>query len=352
MERLPRYRTGDEDLDRAVAAIVDELGVGRNSDLIFELMVSAVRLARDGASRGDLKVANASLKELRYAFQVFAPYRAARKVSIFGSARTRPDDPLYEQARRLAARLAEHDWMIITGAGPGIMTAGIEGAGVDHAFGVTIRLPFEATTSEFLEGDPKLVNFRYFFTRKLTFVKESDGFALLPGGFGTLDEAFETLTLIQTGKAQPAPIVLLDVPGGTYWHRWNEFVEAELDQRGYIAPEDMKFVLVTDDVDVAVEELTGFYANYHSMRFVEGDLVLRVHHAPDDEQLAALNEVFAPIVVRGEIERVGPTKVEINDRDFPELDRVKLRFDRRNWARVRALIDALNAPYRERSAPT
>lgn len=346
MQKLPRYRTGDADLDRAVAAIIDEVPAGKNEDLIFELITSAIRLARDGASRGDLKVANASLKELRYAFQVFAPYRAARKVSIFGSARTRPDDPLYDQARRLAAALAEHDWMIITGAGPGIMTAGIEGAGVENAFGVTIRLPFEATTSEFLEGDPKLVNFRYFFTRKLTFVKESDGFALLPGGFGTLDEAFETLTLIQTGKAQPAPIVLLDVPGGTYWSRWNEFVEAELEARGYVAPEDMGFVLVTDDVDVAVEELTGFYANYHSMRFVEGDLVLRVLHAPDDAQLAALNQVFAPIVVKGEIERVGPTKVEINDKDFPELDRIKFRFDRRNWARIRALIDALNAPYR------
>jgi uncharacterized protein (TIGR00730 family) len=239
--------------------------------------------------------------------------------------------------------------MIITGAGPGIMTAGIEGAGVDHAFGVSIRLPFEATTSEFLEGDPKLVNFRYFFTRKLTFVKESDGFALLPGGFGTLDEAFETLTLIQTGKAQPAPIVLLDVPGGTYWRGWNEFVEAELDQRGYISPEDSKFVLVTDDVDAAVEELTGFYANYHSMRFVEGELVLRVQHAPDDEQLEALNDLFAPIVTKGKIERVGPSKVETKDKDFPELDRIRFRFDRRNWARVRELIDALNAPYRTRS---
>ena len=178
------------------------------------------------------------------------------------------------------------------------------------------------------------MNFRYFFTRKLTFVKESDGFALLPGGYGTLDEAFETLTLIQTGKAQPAPIVLLDVPGGTYWHRWLEFVEAELADRSYISAEDLNLVLVTDDVATAVEELTGFYANYHSMRFVEGNLVLRVQHAPDDEQLEALNEVFADIVVKGRIERSGPTKVEVADRDFAELDRVTFRFDRRNWARL------------------
>jgi uncharacterized protein (TIGR00730 family) len=346
MEKLPRYRTGDPDLDQAVAAIVDQVAPGRNQDLVFELVTSSLRLALDGASRGDLKVANTSLKELRYAFQVFAPYRAARKASIFGSARTLPDDPLYDQARRLATRLAEHDWMIITGAGPGIMTAGIEGAGVENAFGVSIRLPFEATTSEFLEGDPKLVNFRYFFTRKLTFVKESDGFALLPGGYGTLDEAFETLTLIQTGKAQPAPIVLLDVPGGTYWRRWLEFVEAELEQRHWISPEDLKLLLITDDVDVAVDELTGFYANYHSMRFVDGEIVLRMSHAPDTEQLDALNEVFADIVVKGRIESIGPTKVELRDKDFPELERIAFRFDRRQWARLRELIDALNRPYR------
>jgi uncharacterized protein (TIGR00730 family) len=346
MARIPRYRTGDPELDEEIAALVERVGGSRRDDLIFELIASAVRLARDGASPGDLKVANSTLKELRYAFYVFAPYRAARKVSIFGSARTLPDDPLYDQARRLAAALAARDWMIITGAGPGIMTAGIEGAGVENAFGVTIRLPFEATTSEFLEGDPKLVNFRYFFTRKLTFVKESDGFALLPGGYGTLDEAFETLTLIQTGKAQLAPIVLLDVPGGTYWQRWMHFVEAELADRRYISPEDMRLVRVTDDVDEAVEELTGFYANYHSQRFVEGELVLRMRHAPDDVRLAALNAEFGDIVARGEIEVVGPTKVETDDGDFPDLDRIKLRFDRRHWARLRLLIDALNEPYR------
>ena len=344
---LPRYRTGDPEIDAEIAELVALVGGGRNADLIFELIASAVRLARDGASRGDLKVANTTLKELRYAFYVFAPYRAARKASIFGSARTGPDDPLYDQARRLAAALAEREWMIITGAGPGIMTAGIEGAGVENAFGVTIRLPFEATTSEFLEGDPKLVNFRYFFTRKLTFVKESDGFALLPGGYGTLDEAFETLTLIQTGKAQPAPIVLLDVPGGTYWKHWLKFVEAELAERAYISPEDLKLVYVTDDVDAAVDELTGFYANYHSLRFVEGELVLRMHHAPDTDQLAALNAEFAHIVVRGEIRTIGPTPVEQADNDFPELERVTFRFNRRSWSRLRMLIDALNAPYRK-----
>ena len=161
---------------------------------------------------------------MRYSFHVFAPFRAERKVAIFGSARTQPDDPLYDQARRFASAIAERDWMAITGAGPGIMEAGIEGAGPERAFGVSIRLPFETSTTQFIADDPKLVNFRYFFTRKLTFLKESDGFVLLPGGFGTLDEAFELLTLVQTGKAQPGPIVLLDVPGGTYWQTWRHFV--------------------------------------------------------------------------------------------------------------------------------
>ena len=184
----PRYRTGDRELDAAVAELVDKAGAGDDADLIFELVVSAMRLARDRADRGDLKIANAALKEMRHAFHVFAPYRSERKLAMFGSARTEADSPLYDQARRLATAMAAYDWMIITGAGPGIMEAGLEGAGPDNAFGVSIRLPFEAATTQFIaEGDPKLVNFRYFFTRKVIFVKEAHAFVLLPGGFGTLD---------------------------------------------------------------------------------------------------------------------------------------------------------------------
>ena len=234
--KLPRYRTGDDALDDAVAALVERVGDPSDADLIFELVASALRLARDGADRGDLKIANAALKEMRHAFSVFAPYRAARKVAIFGSARTQPEDPLYVQTRELAAAMADLDWMIVTGAGPGIMEAGIEGAGADNAFGVSIVLPFETTTSQFIADDPKLMNFRYFFTRKLEFIKESDAFVLLPGGYGTLDEAFELLTLLQTGKAQPAPVIMLDVPGGTYWQHWGAFVERELERPAYVSP--------------------------------------------------------------------------------------------------------------------
>lgn len=341
--KLPRYRTGESDLDAAIAELVERaVPDPANQDLIFELVASTLRLARDDADRGDLKIANASLKEMRYAFHVFDAYRGTPKVAIFGSARTQPDDPLYEQARAFAAAMSARDWMVITGAGPGIMEAGIDGAGPDKAFGVSIRLPFEADTTQFLADDPKLINFRYFFTRKLSFIKEADGFVLLPGGYGTLDEAFELLTLVQTGKAQPGPIVLLDVPGGTYWSGWDQFVRDELLARGYVGEHDLCMVLVTDSVEAAVDEVTGFYANYHSQRFVSGRLVLRVHRAPDDATLAALSDEFADIIDRGGIERVDASPIEVRDDDHPELERVALWFDRHGWPRLRELIDRLN----------
>jgi uncharacterized protein (TIGR00730 family) len=341
--RLPRYRTGDPELDQQISELISSLGDVHDTDLVFEMIVSAIRLARDPASRGDLKIANSALKEMRYAFNVFEPYRTSRKAAIFGSARTKRDDPLYEQTVSLANELAAADWMVITGAGPGIMEAGIEGAGANNSFGVSIRLPFEAATTQFLADDPKLVNFRYFFTRKVIFVKESHAFVLLPGGFGTLDEGFELLTLIQTGKAPPAPIVLLDVPGGTFWKTWMQFVERELRARGYISPEDVDLVTITDDVTVALQEVTGFYRNYHSLRFVGGSLVLRMHRLPPDDVLAALNRDFADIVVSGHIEPVAASKAEIADRDVHDLARLSLRFDRHGYSRLRALIDRLNA---------
>lgn len=347
--RLPRYRTGDADLDRAIAELVERAGTEpENADLVFELIASSIRLARDRTDRGDLKIANAAVKEMRSTFHVFEPYRSGLKVAMFGSARTQPDDPLYHQAREFAAAIAARDWMVITGAGPGIMEAGIEGAGADRSFGVSIRLPFETATSQLVADDPKLINYRYFFTRKLAFIKEADGFVLLPGGFGTLDEAFELLTLVQTGKAQPGPIVLLDVPGGTYWTDWRLFVERELLARNYVSEHDLDMVLITDDVDVAVDEIVGFYANYHSQRFVDGRLVLRVHHVPDDATLAALSEEFSDVVTRGRIERVDPSPAEVSDDDHVDLGRIALWFDRHGWARLRALINRIN----EHARPT
>ena len=343
MQRLPRYRTGDPAIDERVAEIVDLTGTAANQDLIFEMIASAVRMARANTNRGDLKIANASLKEMRNAFGVFAPYRSARKVAIFGSARTEPHDPLYNQTVRLASAMAARDWMVITGAGPGIMAAGIEGAGAENSFGVGIRLPFEGGANQFIADDPKLVNFRYFFTRKLTFMKESSGFVLLPGGYGTMDEAFELLTLVQTGKSHPAPIVLLDIPGQNYWERYVRFLREELLADGYINATDLDLFLVTDNIDDAVDEITGFYANYHSQRFVDGCLVIRTRAPLSDEFLAQLTEDFQDILVSGAIERIETTPAEVADNDFVDLPRIMLRFNRHGWARLRQLINQLNA---------
>ncbi len=341
-QKLPRYRTGDPHLDERIAAFIADLGEVDDADLVFELMVSAVGLSRDRADRGDLKIANAALKELRQSFQVFAPYRAIRKAAIFGSARTRRDDPLYHQTVDVARALAARDWMVITGAGPGIMAAGVEGAGAENSFGAGIKLPFETTTTEFLDNDPKLIVFRYFFTRKVTFLKESDGFVIMPGGFGTLDEAFELLTLIQTGKGQPNPIVLLDVPGGTYWEHWLRFVRDELGARNYISDFDESLFCLTDDCNVAVNELDGFYRNYHSQRYVAGDLVLRMRRPPSPAQLDALNTDFADIVTRGRIEIADASKAERADDDVVDLARLRFRFDRHGFARQRQMIDRIN----------
>lgn len=343
MNRTPRYRMGDPELDKMIADIVKLTGGNSdNYDLVQELVTSSLRMSREQADRGDLKIASAALKEMRYAFNVFEPYRKQRKASIFGSARTAIDHPLYEQAKNIAASLVQNDWMIITGAGPGIMTAGIEGAGQEMAFGVGIKLPFESTTSQFITGDPKLINFRYFFTRKLMFMKESSGFVLMPGGFGTMDEGFELLTLVQTGKMMSTPIVFLDEPGGDYWKRWEDFIKAELLDDSYISEQDLNLFLVTDSVETATKELTNFYANYHSQRFVSGILVLRMKNAIPDGALHSLNKDFAHIIKSGEIERCEPSDDEREDNDNLGLARLKMHFDKRHWADIRLLINRLN----------
>jgi uncharacterized protein (TIGR00730 family) len=232
--------------------------------------------------------------------------------------------------------------MVITGAGPGIMTAGIEGAGQDMAFGVGIKLPFESTTSQFITGDPKLINFRYFFTRKLMFMKESSGFILMPGGFGTMDEGFELLTLVQTGKMMSTPIVFLDEEGGNYWKRWSDFIDAELLEDNYISKADLNLYKVTDSIDEAIKELTGFYSNYHSQRFVSGLLVLRTKREITEEGLKSLNKEFAHIVSSGEIEKCQASEDEIDDDDNLDLKRIRFQFNKRNWADIRMMINRLN----------
>jgi uncharacterized protein (TIGR00730 family) len=340
--RSPRYRTGNEQLDQLITELVDGAGVHRDRDLVFEMIVSAVRMGREATDRGDLKLVNAALKELRYSFFVFEPYHEIPKVSIFGSARTRQDDPAYVMARDFGAAMAEAEWMVITGAGPGIMEAGIEGAGAERAFGVNIVLPFESEAAPIIAGDPKLINYRYFFTRKLMFMKESQGFALLPGGFGTMDEAFELLTLMQTGRSPVAPVVLLQPPGDGYWTSWLRFVQEDLSTRGLINELDLSLARILDDVPSAVEEITSFYSTYHSSRYVGRRLVIRLRRDLSDGELARLNHDFADIVVVGAIERVGASPSELEDDDVIELPRIALQFDRMSFARLRQLIDQLN----------
>ena len=342
-------RTGDSEVDRQLEAVLDAVGVSTNRDQLLDILATVVQLARDDADRLDLKITSAALSEMRDGFQVFAPYRDVRKVTMFGSARTHPTDPLYRQARDLAAVLAAHEWSTVTGAGPGIMAAGLEGAGPEHAFGINIRLPFEQEANEFIVSDPKLVSMKYFFTRKLLLIKESDGYAVLPGGFGTLDEEFELLTLLQTGKATPAPLVLLEVPDGTYWHAWQDWVTREVEARGLIAAVDRNFYRITDNVEDAAQEILGFYRNYHSLRFVRNTLVIRLHARPTDAELAGLSDDFGDICTSGGIHGLeGPLPAEIKGDDHAELPRVAFRFDRVSYGRLRMLIDALN---RLKSAP-
>jgi uncharacterized protein (TIGR00730 family) len=340
-ERGNRSRTGDPELDRRLSELLDLVGATADRDQLFEILASAVGLAGDGADRLDLKITNAALAEMRRAFRVFAPWHDVPKVTIFGSARTRSDDPLYSQARDLAAALAGAGWMVVTGAGPGIMAAGAEGAGPDHTIGVNIRLPFEGT-NPFVGDNRKLVVMKYFFTRKLMLMKESAGFVVLPGGFGTLDETFELLTLLQTGKAAPAPIVLLDVPGGGYWRGWQDFVGHEVVGRGLAGPDDVGLCHLTDDVDDAVGHVLGFYRNYHSLRRVGSRLVIRLRAEPWPEELQELNRAFADLCVEGGIEASPPLPPEVAGNDHLELFRLVLAFDRMSYARLRALIDALN----------
>lgn len=339
---LPRYRTGHKELDDQIIELLAAAGETDDRDLLFELVVSGIRMGREGVDRGDLKIANAALKEMRYAFHVFGPYRDVRKLTMFGSARTTPDEPAYQCARDLAAQMAARGWMIMTGAGPGVMTAGLEGAGADMSFGINIVLPFESMPAEVIADDAKLINFRYFFTRKLTFIKESSGFVLLPGGFGTMDEAFELLTLMQTGRSYPAPVVLLDAPGSTYWQTWREFVEKELLANHLISPHDLDLVTITDSIDDALRTITGFYSVFHSMRVVGGRLVLRLERQIDDRELARLNREFSDIVVVGEIERTVASRVEIEDDDAADRPRLVFRFDNASYSRLHQLIRAIN----------
>lgn len=308
-----------------------------------ELIATAKHLATDGASLGDLKIATGALKEMRYAFKLFAPYRTIRKVSTFGSARTRTGDPVFKLAEHFAASIADRGYMVITGAGPGIMEACQRGAGRDRSFGINIRLPFEQSPNLIIHGDPKLMNFKYFFTRKLFFLKEADAVVLFPGGFGTHDEGFEVLTLVQTGKTRPIPLVLLDRPRGTFWKTWQRYVEDHIVRRGMVSPNDLALYHVTDNVDTAVNEIIGFYRVYHSSRYVGDRLVIRITRSLPDRFVQALTEEFRDIIADGVLEQRAAFAVERTDAEVFHLPRLVFRFNRIHFGRLRQLIDRVNS---------
>ncbi len=309
---------------------------------VQQIKETADKLARDHAARGDAKLLATAIRELRYCFKLFAAYRGRRKVTIFGSARTKPDHPAYQAAVQFGKRMADEGFMAITGAASGIMEAGHRGAGRENSFGVNIILPFEQGANPVILDDPKLMNMRYFFTRKLVFIKESDAIALFPGGFGTHDEAFETLTLIQTGKSHIFPVVLVDQPGGDYWKRWEAFIDDGLLRNGYISPQDKALYRITDDIEVAVKEVTDFYRVYHSMRYVRSDLVIRLQRRLSDRTMSLLSSEFADILSGGTFEQTTALPQEANEPAVADLPRLKFRFDRHQHGRLRQLIDAVN----------
>lgn len=311
-------------------------------DIYAQMRRTVERLEADGTTRGDLKILSKTLSELRYAFRVFQPYRRRRKVTVFGSARTKPEHPNYQQAVAYARAMAGHGWMTITGAGHGIMEAGHVGAGIDLSMGLNIHLPFEQSANPIIEGDPKLVTMKYFFTRKLMFVKECSAVTSLPGGFGTLDETLEVLTLLQTGKQTMLPVVLLDAPGGDFWRHFGEFVTRTLLADGLISNDDESLFLITDSLESAVEETLKFYRVYHSLRYVGDHLVLRISQRLSPEDLDSLNSEFADIVVAGKIEQVEALPEERNEPELVTLPRLRLQFNRKQLGRLRKMINRIN----------
>ena len=329
-------------LDRLTQTVI---ALGADPDrmrgkVLRELMHTTTKLADDGSNVGELKLLSRSLKELRYALKVFRPYADTRKISIFGSARTPVDHPDYIAAADFAKDMAMHEWMVITGAGDGIMRAGHDGAERQKSFGVSINLPFETSANDIIQGDNKLITFRYFFTRKLIFMWMSHAVALFPGGFGTQDEGFEALTLIQTGKAPILPIVCVDPPGGNYWHHWDNYVRKSLLEKGWISEDDLNLYKLFDDPAAAAEHVRQFYRNYHSARFVRDTQVLRIKRPLTNKQLDQLNDEFAVLIKDGSITQTGPLKEERGE--HPELTRLQWTSTKRSYGTLRKLIDTVN----------
>jgi uncharacterized protein (TIGR00730 family) len=329
------------DLKNDLIATIDRLPTLSNGKWIQRALEAILRLAETEIDRLDWKILSASINDMERAFQVFYPYRHTRKVAVFGSARTNNTAPEYQLAYDFAQAITQQGFMTITGAGGGIMAAANAGAGAENSFGLNIQLPYEQGANQYISGDPKSIAFKYFFTRKLFFLRESDAVALFPGGFGTQDEALETLTLCQTGRYGPVPMVLIDRPGGRYWLDWDSYLRTHLAATGLISLEDLSLYTITDDIQVAVEVIRQFYRVYHSSRYVGDEFVMRLKVAICDRDLEFLNQEFGDVVASGKIIQTTALTEELAD-PTADLPRLVFKFDRRDFGRLYQMIDNIN----------
>lgn len=339
-----RFSRTNGPFDDAVDRLMVLAGDVRRPDLVRELIIASLKAGQEDDERADLKLMNTTLKEMRFTSKVFGPYRSVRKVTIFGSARTRTDEPIYDMARTCGRQLASAGYMVITGGGGGIMQAANEGAGPEASFGVNIRLPFEQHPNPVLEKNPRLITYKYFFNRKVAFLKEADAVVLFPGGFGTLDEAMETLTLVQTGKRNPLPLVLVDDPSFPYWAAFIRFIRTELLPRGLISSSDFSLFERVESVDAVVRSINRFYRRYHSIRYVNGKLVIRLSSRLDDESVLNLKRDFSDLLLsQGDIVVSEALPAERENGDQVDLPRLVVDFNRKDFGRLRSLIDAINS---------
>lgn len=329
--------------DEAIDRLLELVGQMHHPEIVREMILAALKAGQEEHGKAGLKLMNATLKEMRFTSKVFGPYRNVKKVTVFGSARTERDESVYDMARHLGRKLTESGYMVITGGGPGIMQAVNEGAGPEHSFGVSIRLPFEQKSNPIILGNPRNINYKYFFNRKVAFLKESDAVVLFPGGFGTLDEAMETLTLVQTGKRNPMPLILVDEPDGTYWGHWIKFLEDEILARGNISKTDFYLFNLVYSADDVVEKIDRFYFRYHSLRYVDGQLVIRLNSALDRKKIKNLNESFSDILTPGgDLHLSGPLPIEEDEPEISHLPRLIIDFNKKDFGRLKNLIDKIN----------
>ncbi len=339
---LRDYEVGDPQADRLISELAELSGSPETKGLLRQILTTTVKLGRESGDKGDLKLVNNALKELRYSFKIFSPYRNIKKAIIFGSARSKLGSAEYRMAEDFSRRISAKGYMVVTGGGPGVMEAGNKGAGAGKDFALNIRLPFEQKPNPYIDEKEKLISFKYFFTRKLIFVKETDATALFPGGFGTLDEGFEMITLMQTGKSRPRPIVLMEPKGSTYWSAWTRFVRSQLANKGFIGKQDFGLIHLARTAEAAARYIEDFYRVYHSIRYVSGMALLRLNREISASTLKYINREFRDILVSGDIRLSPPAEKEVQEAEFLDLPRLAMNFNMRDYGRLCEMIRVIN----------